>query len=35
MKRVDEEDLSERKKIKKRSHFINELSFKYHMQNKK
>jgi hypothetical protein len=35
VKKVDEGDMSERKKIRKKSHFMNEITFKYLMQNKK
>lgn len=35
VKKVDEGDMSERRKIRKKSHFMNEITFQYLMQNKK
>jgi hypothetical protein len=32
---VDELDMNERRKLRKKSHFMNEITFKYLMLNKK
>jgi len=35
VKKVDQEDMSERRKIRKVSQFVNELTYKYVMKSKK